>query len=148
MYTKVLIQVLFYIMVSYDTTCIQTLYGPFCLRQERYRSINIHYCALGLAGILEKLDHFQYLNIKSVWIGPLYRSPMRDFGYDVEDFRAIDPVFGTMQDFEDLLAEMHNKGMYFHAVRGMYWFSSGVRDFLSASTRFESDHGFHSQSHQ
>lgn len=68
----------------------------------------------GLAGILEKLDHFHYLNIKSVWIGPLYRSPMRDFGYDVEDFRAIDPLFGTMEDFEVLLAEMHNKGVYFH----------------------------------
>ncbi|XP_068597644.1 amino acid transporter heavy chain SLC3A1 [Brachionichthys hirsutus] len=64
-----------------------------------------------LKGIQEQLDHFQYLNIKSVWIGPFYRSPMRDFGYDVEDFRAIDPLFGTMQDFEELLAEMHNKGL-------------------------------------
>lgn len=63
-----------------------------------------------MAGIHERLDHFQYLNIKSIWISPFYRSPMRDFGYDVEDFRAIDPLFGTMQDFEDLLAEMHNKG--------------------------------------
>lgn len=64
-----------------------------------------------LAGILEKLDHFQYLNIKSVWVGPVYRSPMKDFGYDVEDFRDIDPLYGTMQDFEDLLAEMHNRGV-------------------------------------
>ncbi|XP_034040601.1 neutral and basic amino acid transport protein rBAT [Thalassophryne amazonica] len=64
-----------------------------------------------LKGIQQKLDHFQYLNIKSVWISPFYRSPMKDFGYDVEDFREIDPVFGTMQDFEDLLADMHNKGM-------------------------------------
>lgn len=63
-----------------------------------------------LAGILQKLDHFQYLNIKSVWIGPLYRSPMKDFGYDVEDFRSISPEFGTMQDFDELLAEMHNRG--------------------------------------
>ncbi|XP_003963932.3 neutral and basic amino acid transport protein rBAT [Takifugu rubripes] len=64
-----------------------------------------------LKGILQKLDHFQYLNIKSVWIGPLYRSPMKDFGYDVEDFRSISPEFGTMQDFEELLAEMHNRGL-------------------------------------
>ncbi|XP_034537760.1 neutral and basic amino acid transport protein rBAT [Notolabrus celidotus] len=64
-----------------------------------------------LKGILQQLDHFQYLNIKSVWISPFYRSPMKDFGYDVEDFRAIDPLFGTMKDFEDLLAEMHNKGL-------------------------------------
>lgn len=67
-------------------------------------------CFHGLAGILQKLDHFQYLNIKSVWIGPLYRSPMKDFGYDVEDFRSISPEFGTMQDFDELLAEMHNRG--------------------------------------
>lgn len=64
-----------------------------------------------LAGIREQLDHFLYLNIKSVWISPFYRSPMKDFGYDVEDFRDIDPLFGTMKDFEELLAEMHNKGV-------------------------------------
>ncbi|XP_047458664.1 neutral and basic amino acid transport protein rBAT [Mugil cephalus] len=64
-----------------------------------------------LNGIREQLDHFQYLNIKSVWISPFYRSPMKDFGYDVEDFRDIDPLFGTMQDFEDLLAEMHSNGL-------------------------------------
>ncbi|XP_032397805.1 neutral and basic amino acid transport protein rBAT isoform X1 [Etheostoma spectabile] len=64
-----------------------------------------------LKGIQEQLDHFLYLNIKSVWLSPFYRSPMKDFGYDVEDFRDIDPLFGTMQDFEELLAEMHNKGL-------------------------------------
>lgn len=65
----------------------------------------------GLSGIQEKLDHFEYLNIKSIWISPFYRSPMKDFGYDVEDFRDIDPLFGTMEDFEELLAEMHSKGV-------------------------------------
>ncbi|XP_017287302.1 neutral and basic amino acid transport protein rBAT [Kryptolebias marmoratus] len=64
-----------------------------------------------LRGITEKLDYFQLLNIKSVWISPFYRSPMKDFGYDVEDFRDIDPLFGTMKDFEELLTEMHNKGL-------------------------------------
>lgn len=64
-----------------------------------------------LKGIQEQLDHFQYLNIKSVWISPFYRSPMKDFGYDVEDFFDIDPLFGTMHDFENLLAEMHQRGM-------------------------------------
>lgn len=86
--------------------------------EKKYCGINIHHCCVRcLAGILEKIDHFQYLNIKSVWIGPVYRSPMRDFGYDVEDFRAIDPLFGTMDDFEELLAEMHSKGVYFHGSK-------------------------------
>lgn len=62
------------------------------------------------SGIEEKLSHFEYLNIKAVWISPFYKSPMRDFGYDVEDFRQIDPIFGTMEDFDDLLASMHDKG--------------------------------------
>ncbi|KAG7247927.1 hypothetical protein CRUP_027806 [Coryphaenoides rupestris] len=64
-----------------------------------------------LRGIAEQLPHFQYLNIKSVWISPIYRSPMIDFGYDVEDFRDIDPVYGTMQDFEELLTQIHNRGL-------------------------------------
>ncbi|XP_071336260.1 amino acid transporter heavy chain SLC3A1 isoform X2 [Trachinotus anak] len=89
-----------------------------------------------LKGIQEQLDHFQYLNIKSVWISPFYRSPMKDFGYDVEDFRAIDPLFGTMHDFEELLAEMHNKGLKLimdfipnHTSDRHRWFNlSRVRD--------------------
>lgn len=68
-------------------------------------------CVCSAAGIQEQLDHFEFLNIKSVWIGPVFRSPMKDFGYDVEDFQDIDPVFGSMQDFEKLLAEMHSRGL-------------------------------------
>ncbi|XP_051506922.1 neutral and basic amino acid transport protein rBAT-like isoform X2 [Myxocyprinus asiaticus] len=64
-----------------------------------------------LKGIKEKLSHFEYLNIKAIWISPFYKSPMRDFGYDVEDFRQVDPLFGTMEDFDDLLASMHDKGL-------------------------------------
>ncbi|XP_066535016.1 amino acid transporter heavy chain SLC3A1 [Hoplias malabaricus] len=64
-----------------------------------------------LKGIKEKLSHFQYLNIKAIWISPFYKSPMKDFGYDVEDFRDVDPLFGTMADFDDLLASMHSMGL-------------------------------------
>ncbi|XP_018580671.1 neutral and basic amino acid transport protein rBAT [Scleropages formosus] len=64
-----------------------------------------------LRGIMQKLDHFEYLNIKAVWISPFYKSPMKDFGYDVQDFRDVDPLFGTLQDFDDLLAAMHDKGL-------------------------------------
>lgn len=62
------------------------------------------------AGVREKLGHFQYLNIKSVWLSTFYRSSTKAAGYGVEDFRAVDPLFGTMQDFDDLLAEMHKLG--------------------------------------
>ncbi|KAL0983846.1 hypothetical protein UPYG_G00133510 [Umbra pygmaea] len=64
-----------------------------------------------LKGIMEKLKHVEFLNIKAIWISPFYKSPMKDFGYDVEDFREIDPLFGSMQDFDDLLAAMHDKGL-------------------------------------
>ncbi|XP_051936591.1 neutral and basic amino acid transport protein rBAT [Hippocampus zosterae] len=64
-----------------------------------------------LRGVREKLGHFQYLNIKSVWLSTFYRSPTKDAGYGAEDFRAVDPLFGTMQDFDDLLAEMHKLGL-------------------------------------
>ncbi|XP_010887081.1 neutral and basic amino acid transport protein rBAT isoform X1 [Esox lucius] len=64
-----------------------------------------------LKGITEQLEHIEFLNIKAIWISPFYKSPMKDFGYDVEDFRDIDPLFGTMQDFDALLAAMHDKGL-------------------------------------
>lgn len=75
-------------------------------------STSVTACVSAHAGIKEKLDHFLDLNIKAVWISPFYRSPMKDFGYDVEDFRDVDPLFGNMQDFEELLVEMHNKGVF------------------------------------
>ncbi|XP_078505804.1 amino acid transporter heavy chain SLC3A1 [Lissotriton helveticus] len=64
-----------------------------------------------LKGIQEKLDHFQYLNIKTVWIAPFYQTSIKDFRYAVDDFRAIDPTFGTMKDFDNLIAAMHDKGL-------------------------------------
>ncbi|XP_067844877.1 amino acid transporter heavy chain SLC3A1 [Heptranchias perlo] len=64
-----------------------------------------------LNGIKEKLDYFVDLNIKAIWISPVYKSPMKDFGYDVEDFEDIDPIFGTMEEFDNLLGAMHNRGL-------------------------------------
>ncbi|XP_063158907.1 amino acid transporter heavy chain SLC3A1 isoform X2 [Candoia aspera] len=64
-----------------------------------------------LKGIQEKLDHIQYLNVKTVWITSFYKSPLKDFGYGIEDFQDIDPIFGTMKDFEDLVAAIHDKGL-------------------------------------
>ncbi|GCC33011.1 hypothetical protein chiPu_0011477 [Chiloscyllium punctatum] len=64
-----------------------------------------------LNGITENLDYFVYLNIKAIWLSPVYKSPMKDFGYDVEDFEEIDPIFGTMEEFDNLLEAVHDRGL-------------------------------------
>lgn len=61
-------------------------------------------------GIQERLDHIQYLNVKTIWITSVYKSALQDLGYGIEDFRDIDPMFGTMKDFENLIAAIHDKG--------------------------------------
>lgn len=64
-----------------------------------------------LAGIVSKLDYIASLGVDAVWISPFFKSPMEDFGYDVEDYRAVDPLFGSLQDFKDLLAGAHTRGI-------------------------------------
>ncbi|NXK59845.1 SLC31 protein, partial [Sylvietta virens] len=64
-----------------------------------------------LKGIQEKLDHITYLNIKTVWITSVFKSPSKDLGYGAEDFYDIDPIFGSMKDFENLIAAIHEKGL-------------------------------------
>ena len=57
-----------------------------------------------LAGITARLDHLAWLGVDAVWLSPFYRSPMRDFGYDISDHTDVDPLFGTLADFDALLA--------------------------------------------
>jgi alpha-glucosidase len=64
-----------------------------------------------LAGILARLDYLVQLGVDAVWISPIYPSPMADFGYDVADYCGIDPIFGTMEDFDRLLTELHRRGL-------------------------------------
>uniref|UniRef100_A0A8D0EI63 Solute carrier family 3 member 1 n=1 Tax=Strix occidentalis caurina TaxID=311401 RepID=A0A8D0EI63_STROC len=64
-----------------------------------------------LKGIQEKLDHITYLNIKTIWITSFYKSPLKGLGYGAEDFYDIDPMFGSMNDFENLLAAIHDRGL-------------------------------------
>ncbi|NLX08189.1 MAG: DUF3459 domain-containing protein [Chloroflexi bacterium] len=64
-----------------------------------------------LRGILQRLDYLESLQIDAIWLSPIYRSPMADFGYDVADYTAIDPIFGTMDDFDRLLDAVHRRGM-------------------------------------
>ncbi|XP_030355001.1 neutral and basic amino acid transport protein rBAT [Strigops habroptila] len=64
-----------------------------------------------LKGIQEKLDHITYLNVKTIWITSFYKSPLKDLGYGAEDFYDVDPMFGSMSDFENLLAAIHDRGL-------------------------------------
>src|SRR5665213_2112058 len=64
-----------------------------------------------LNGIFERLDYLVQLGIDAIWIAPIYPSPMADFGYDVADYCGIDPTFGTIQDFDRLIAEIHRRGL-------------------------------------
>lgn len=64
-----------------------------------------------LQGIRSRLDYLQYLGIDAIWISPIYPSPMADFGYDVADYCGIDPIFGTMADFDQLLEDAHRRGL-------------------------------------
>ncbi len=64
-----------------------------------------------LRGILSKLDYIKSLGVDAVWLNPIYKSPNDDGGYDISDYHAIQPEFGTMDDFEELLAQLHAHGI-------------------------------------
>ncbi|RXG54050.1 Maltase A1 [Armadillidium vulgare] len=64
-----------------------------------------------IKGITEKSDYLVDLGVEMIWLNPVLKSPMKDFGYDISDFRAIDPIFGTMEDYENMLKEMHSKNI-------------------------------------
>ncbi len=64
-----------------------------------------------LHGIIQRLDHLQWLGVTAIWISPIYPSPMADYGYDISDYCGIHPLFGTMDGFDALLKEVHNRGM-------------------------------------
>ena len=64
-----------------------------------------------LGGIRSKLDHLAELGVDVIWLSPIYRSPQADNGYDISDYEDIDPLFGTLAEFDLLLAEVHARGM-------------------------------------
>jgi alpha-glucosidase len=64
-----------------------------------------------LAGIIHRLPHVATLGVDAIWISPFFRSPMHDFGYDVSDYRDVDPMFGTLGDFDALVQRAHELGL-------------------------------------
>ncbi|PKL06174.1 MAG: hypothetical protein CVV53_05670 [Spirochaetae bacterium HGW-Spirochaetae-9] len=64
-----------------------------------------------LAGIADKLEYLAWLGIDALWISPFFTSPMKDFGYDVADYRGVDPLFGTLEDFQRLIREARKHGI-------------------------------------
>jgi alpha-glucosidase len=64
-----------------------------------------------LAGVRARLPYLQHLGVDAIWLSPFYRSPMADFGYDVSDHCDVDPLFGTLADFDALADEAHRRGL-------------------------------------
>ena len=64
-----------------------------------------------IEGIIEKLDYIKELGVTAIWFSPLYRSPDYDYGYDTSDYKDIDPKFGTLEDFDRLLKECHDRDL-------------------------------------
>ena len=64
-----------------------------------------------IPGIISKLDYIASLGVDAIWVSPFFKSPMKDFGYDISDYRDIDPIFGTIKDFDELIAKAHQRGI-------------------------------------
>lgn len=82
-----------------------------------------------LPGITQQLDHVASLGVDAIWVSPFFTSPMADFGYDIADFIDVDPIFGTLADFDALIQKAHNLGLkviidqiYSHTSDAHAWF--------------------------
>jgi len=88
-----------------------------------------------LKGITQKIPYIASLGVDAVWISPFYKSPMADFGYDVSDYLAVDPMFGDLDDFDAMLAELHKHGLKLiidlvlsHTSDQHAWFQESKKD--------------------
>jgi alpha-glucosidase len=92
-----------------------------------------------LPGITAKLDYVASLGVDAIWLSPFFASPMKDFGYDVSDYRAVDPMFGTLDDFDRLVARAHALDLrviidqvYAHTSDAHAWFQESRADRANA----------------
>ncbi len=88
-----------------------------------------------LPGITARLDHVAGLGVDAIWLSPFFTSPMRDFGYDIADYCDVDPIFGTLDDFDALVARAHALGLkiiidqvYSHTSHAHDWFQQSRAD--------------------
>lgn len=96
-----------------------------------------------IKGIIEKLDHVKELGVTTLWISPIYQSPMDDNGYDISDYYAIHPQFGTMQDVDELIEKARDKGIKIimdlvinHTSDEHPWFQEALKDPNSPYRRY------------
>src|SRR5690606_7062122 len=64
-----------------------------------------------LKGVIERLDYVASLGVDAIWLSPFFRSPMKDYGYDVSDYRDVDPLFGSLEDADALVKRAHELGL-------------------------------------
>ena len=88
-----------------------------------------------LQGIIRRLDYLQELGVDALWLTPIYSSPQVDNGYDIADYYAIDPAFGTMQDFDQLVTACKQRGLHLimdmvfnHTSTEHCWFKTAIQD--------------------
>ncbi|WP_300581376.1 alpha-amylase family glycosyl hydrolase, partial [uncultured Pseudoalteromonas sp.] len=62
-----------------------------------------------IKGIIDRIDYIKSLGVDAIWVSPFFKSPMKDFGYDISDYRDIDPLFGNLDDFDELIAQAHQR---------------------------------------
>lgn len=94
-----------------------------------------------LPGILGKLDYVASVGVDAIWLSPFFTSPMRDFGYDVADYRGVDPIFGTLTDFDRVVERAHALKLkviidqvYSHTSDQHSWFQESRRDRSNSKT--------------
>ncbi|MFC4259993.1 alpha-glucosidase [Marinobacter lacisalsi] len=88
-----------------------------------------------LPGVTAKMDYIASLNVDAIWLSPFFTSPMKDFGYDVADYRDVDPIFGTLDDFGRLIDAAHTRGLkvmidqvFSHTSDQHAWFKESRQD--------------------
>lgn len=90
-----------------------------------------------LRGVIEKLDYLHQIGVETILMAPFYSSPMKDCGYDIDDYLAINPMFGSMEDYDELLRELRKRNMRIvvdfvpnHSSDKHYWFQCSERALL------------------